>query len=142
MTGWDIRPQGVQGQLGKTATQAGELEKALTSLLTHLQEAAQAAGTAVPGSQAMSTVPGSRGPDNSPLTQKALGPVAAGIGAFVDGKKKDLTSMAENVEASMTGAALATREYVEGDLETAKQAQDAARTMNLDVLRDLRGDAK
>ncbi|MHC0429496.1 DUF6507 family protein [Streptomyces sp. O3] len=139
MTGWDIRPQGVQGQLGKTVTKAGDLEKALTALLTHLQEAAQAAGTAVPGSQAVTHLPGPPGPDNSPLTQKALGPVAAGIGEFVEGKKKDLTSMAERVEASMTGAVLATREYVEGDLETAKQAQDAARTVNLDVLRDLRG---
>ncbi len=139
MTRWDIRPQGVQGQLEKTATKAGDVEKALTALLTHLQEAAQAAGTAVPGSQSEMTVPGKRGPDNSPLAQKALGPVAAGIGEFVEGKKKDLTDIAERIEASMTGAVLATREYIEGDLEAAKQAQDAARAVNLDVLRDLRG---
>ncbi|MBC9714476.1 hypothetical protein H9Y04_18100 [Streptomyces sp. TRM66268-LWL] len=140
MTRWDIRPQGVQGQLEKTGEMAGEVEKALTALLTHLQEAAQAAGTAVLPSQAETTVPGKRGPDNSPLTQKAMGPVAAGIGEFVQGKSKtDFKTIAERIEASMTGAALATREYVEGDLETAKQAQDAARTVNLEMLRDLRG---
>ncbi|WP_199547882.1 DUF6507 family protein [Streptomyces sp. N35] len=139
MTRWDIQPQGVQGQLKLTAEKAGDVEKALTALLTHLQEAAQAAGTAVPGSQAETTVPGKRGPDNSPLTQKALGPVAAGIGEFFDGKKKDLKDIAEQIEASMTGAAVATREYVEGDLETAKEAQDAARAMDVDTLRGLAG---
>ncbi|MFC9585978.1 DUF6507 family protein, partial [Streptomyces yangpuensis] len=49
MTSWDIKPQGVQGQLKTVGGNAGELEKALNALLTAMSEAAQAAGTAVPG---------------------------------------------------------------------------------------------
>ncbi|MFF1918515.1 DUF6507 family protein, partial [Streptomyces sp. NPDC058239] len=58
MVAWDIRPQGVQGQLKVTGTHAGDLEKALTALMATMSEAAQAAGTAVPGSQAATPLQG------------------------------------------------------------------------------------
>ncbi|MGC5411228.1 DUF6507 family protein [Streptomyces sp. DT225] len=35
------------------------------------------------------------------------------------------------------GAVTATSEYVEGDLDNAKRAQDAARALRLDVLKDI-----
>ncbi|MFI5773363.1 DUF6507 family protein, partial [Streptomyces sp. NPDC051658] len=53
MVAWDIRPQGVQGQLRVVGVHAGDLEKALAALMATVSEAAQAAGTAVPGAQAV-----------------------------------------------------------------------------------------
>ncbi|OCC07093.1 hypothetical protein A3Q37_07133 [Streptomyces sp. PTY087I2] len=49
MSGWDIKPQGVQGQLRVVGVHAGELEKALSALMKDLGEAARSAGTAVAG---------------------------------------------------------------------------------------------
>ncbi|NBM18477.1 DUF6507 family protein [Streptomyces sp. GC420] len=139
MPSWDIRPQGVQGQLQLTGTKAGELEKALKTLGTDVSQAAQAAGTAVPGSQAETRLQGPVAPGQAPLSQKAMGPVAAALAEYFKEREKDLKAMAERIQAAVTGAALATREYVEGDLDTAKQAQDAARAVDLDLLKDLGG---
>lgn len=62
MTSWDIKPQGVQGHLKTVGGNAGELETALNTLLTAMSEAAQAAGTAVPGSQSGMTPQGPLAP--------------------------------------------------------------------------------
>ncbi|MFB7693664.1 DUF6507 family protein, partial [Streptomyces sp. NPDC056099] len=43
VVGWDIRPQGVQGQLRVVGGHAGDLQKALTAMLETVSEAAQAA---------------------------------------------------------------------------------------------------
>ncbi|MFH9611198.1 DUF6507 family protein [Streptomyces sp. NPDC017448] len=139
MTGWDIRPQGVQGQLKVVGGHAGELEKALTAWLKDLGEAAQAAGTAVPGSAASTALHGPVAPGQAPLSRAASGPVAAALGEYVTARQPQLRSMSERVQAAVLGAATAVNEYLEGDLEAAKQAQDAARSVRLDVLRDLRG---
>ncbi|MFP1625884.1 DUF6507 family protein [Streptomyces sp. 5K101] len=134
MTAWDIKPQGVQGQLRLTGTRAGEFEKALTDMITHMSEAAQAAGTAVPGSASETPLHGPTA-SGKPLTQKAMGPVAAALSAYLEGRNKDLNSMGERIQAAVLGAAKATSEYVEGDLESAKEAQDAARSVRLDLLK-------
>ncbi|MBK3555314.1 hypothetical protein JHN55_01920 [Streptomyces sp. MBT56] len=139
MTGWDIKPQGVQGQLKVVGVHAGELEKALNALMKDLGEAAQSAGTAVPGTAASTPLHGPVAPGRAPLSRAASGPVAAALGEYVTARQAQLTSMSERIQAAVLGAATATNEYVEGDLDTAKQAQNAAKSVRLDVLKDLRG---
>ncbi|MBM4793012.1 hypothetical protein HXP44_13355 [Streptomyces sioyaensis] len=150
MASWDIQPQGVQGQLKVVGTHAEDLGKALTTLLADVQEAAQAAGTAVPGSQAK-TVPGGLvasgykpiGPvAPALLPQSATGPVAAALAEYVKKRKPDLKAMADRCQAAVLGAAKATNEYVEGDLEAAKNAQNAARAVRVDALKDFGGKKK
>ncbi|RAJ28398.1 DUF6507 family protein, partial [Streptomyces sp. DpondAA-E10] len=69
MSAWDIKPQGVQGQLQVTGTHAGDLEKALTALVTTMSEAATAAGTAVPGTEASLPLQGPVPVGAAPLSQ-------------------------------------------------------------------------
>ncbi|MFE3557931.1 DUF6507 family protein [Streptomyces sp. NPDC059193] len=149
MTAWDIKPQGVQGQLKTVGTNAGELETALNALLTAMSEAAQAAGTAVPGSASGMTPQGPLAPGAAPAPgsaylapQKAMGPVAAALGEYLTARKPEFKSMAERIEACILGAVKATNEYLEGDLDQAKAAQDAAKAVNLDVLREKPGGSK
>ncbi|MFD5187144.1 DUF6507 family protein [Streptomyces sp. NPDC058357] len=139
MVAWDIRPQGVQGQLKVVGTHAGDLEKALTALMATVSEAAQAAGTAVPGVQAVTRLQGPVAPGQAPLSRRALGPVAAALGEYLGVREKDLKAAAERIEASVLGAVEATNAYCEGDLETAGHAQDAAKAVRLDVLKGMRG---
>ncbi|MDK0521068.1 DUF6507 family protein [Streptomyces sp. ML-6] len=98
-------------------------------------EAARAAGTAVPGAQASTPVQGPVAPGRAPLSRAAMGPVAAALGEFLQGRDRDFRSMAERTEASVLGAAEATGAYCRGDLEAAEHAQDAARAVRLDLLR-------
>lgn len=137
MTAWDIKPQGVQGQLKVVGTHAGDLEKALNSMVTAMSEAAQAAGTAVPGTVASTPLQGPVAPGQAPLSRAAMGPVAAALGEYLQMRQPQLKAMAERIQAAVLGAATATNEYVEGDLDTAKQAQDAARSVRLDLLKDM-----
>ncbi|MFJ6314697.1 DUF6507 family protein [Streptomyces californicus] len=139
MTGWDIKPQGVHGQLKVVGGHAGELKESLDALMKHLGEAARAAGTAVPGVAARITLQGPVAPGREPLSRAASGPVAAALGEYVHARRPQLESMSERIQAAVVGAATATNEYLEGDLDTAKQAQDAARSVRLDLLNDLRG---
>ncbi|MEU7433437.1 DUF6507 family protein [Streptomyces sioyaensis] len=147
MASWDIQPQGVQGQLKVVGTHAEDLGKALTTLLADMREAAEAAGTAVPGSQAK-TVPGSLmasgykpvGPvAPALLPQKATGPVGAALAQYATERQGCFKAMADRCQAAVLGAAKATREYVEGDLEAARNAQNAARSVRVDALKDAGG---
>ncbi|WP_327679573.1 DUF6507 family protein [Kitasatospora sp. NBC_00458] len=142
MASWDIKPQGVQGQLKTVGGHAGDLEKALNTLMTNLSQAAQNAGTAVPGSQAETRLQGPVPVGAPPLSQKAMGPVAAALSQYLEGRKAELKSMSERIEACIRGAVTATNEYIEGDLTAAKQAQDAARAVNLEALRGQPGGNK
>jgi len=137
VTAWDIKPQGVQGQLKQVGTHAGDLEKALNAMVTAISEAATHAGTAVPGTAASLPVAGPVAVGAEPLSHPTLGPVAAALGTYVTERKPQLKSMAERIQAAVLGAATATNEYVEGDLDTAKRAQDAARSVRLDLLKDM-----
>ncbi|MFF3249402.1 DUF6507 family protein [Streptomyces sp. NPDC002870] len=138
MSSWDIKPQGVQGQLKVTGTHAGDLEKALTALLTDMSEAAKAAGTAVPGSAAETPLQGPTA-SGKPLTQKATGPVGAALAEYLNKRHPSLKEMGERIQAAVLGAAKATNEYVGGDLDAAKHAQDAAKSVRLDLLKDAGG---
>ncbi|MFE3860919.1 DUF6507 family protein [Streptomyces goshikiensis] len=142
MTSWDIKPQGVQGQLKIVGGHAGELSTALDDLIADMSQAAQYAGTAVPGSAAETRLAGPVVPGHAPPTQKAMGPVAAALGVYLNGRKPELESMTRRIEACVLGAVKATNEYIEGDLDQAKAAQDAARAMNLEVLREQPGGKK
>ncbi|MFI5767788.1 DUF6507 family protein, partial [Streptomyces sp. NPDC051658] len=99
MVAWDIRPQGVQGQLRVVGVHAGDLEKALAALMATVSEAAQAAGTAVPGAQAVTHLQGPVAPGQAPLPRQAMGPVAAALGEYLGERKKDLKAAAERIEA-------------------------------------------
>ena len=68
------------------------------------------------------------------MTTKALGPVAAALSVYVEMHTSDFEGMAERIQAAVVGAAKATNAYVEGDLEAAREAQEAARQVRLDLL--------
>ncbi|WDT54124.1 DUF6507 family protein [Streptomyces caniferus] len=150
MASWDIQPQGVQGRLKVVGTHAEDLGKALNTLLSDIQEVAQAAGTAVPGTSAMTPMRGPVMPQGKPLglvapdpwQHKATGPVAAALAEYVTKRKPRMKAMADRCQAAVLGAAKATKEYVQGDLEAAKNAQNAARAVRLDALKDFGGKKK
>ncbi|MFJ8676364.1 DUF6507 family protein [Streptomyces sp. NPDC093589] len=142
MATWDIQPQGVQGQLRVVGTHSEDLGKALTTLLSDMEQAAWAAGTAVPGSQAATRPQGPVLPQTAPSWSShttTTGPVGAALVAYAKHRKNDLKAMADRCQAAVLGAAKATTEYVEGDLEAAKNAQSAARSVRLDALKDFGG---
>ncbi|MFE4371861.1 DUF6507 family protein [Streptomyces sp. NPDC056835] len=70
---------------------------------------------------------------------KATGPVAAALGEFLEKRQTELKAVAERIEAAILGAATATNEYIEGDLDAARHAQDAAKAVQLDALREAAG---
>lgn len=137
MTAWDIKPQGVQGQLKMVGAHAGDLEKALNATMTALSGAAQAAGTAVPGTAARTPLQGPVIPGQDHLSRAAMGPVAAALGEYMEKRQPQLKAMVERIQAAVLGAGTATSEYVEGDLDAAKNAQDAAKAVRLDLLKDM-----
>lgn len=146
MTSWDIKPQGVQSQLKLTGERAADLEKALNKLVSDMSEAAYAAGTAIPGSAAALPTPTMQGPvatGQVPLSHRgSMGPVGAALSQYLEKRQASLKSMSDRIQASVMGAAKATNEYIQGDLEAAKEAQDAARSVRLDLLKDTAGGAK
>ncbi|AKA06849.1 hypothetical protein SAZ_33910 [Streptomyces noursei ZPM] len=147
MASWDIQPQGVQGQLKVVGAHAEDLGDVLSGLLADLREAAGAAGTAVPGSQAITPPHGPvvagntlRGPAGAPLlSQTSTGPVGAALAQYAAARNNDFKAMADRCQAAVLGAVKATNEYVQGDLEAAKNAQNAARAVRLDALKDVGG---
>ncbi|MFF9479239.1 DUF6507 family protein [Streptomyces sp. NPDC014733] len=148
MASWDIQPQGVQGQLKVVGKHAEDLGDVLRALLADMQEAAQAAGTAVPGSQAQVLPSGQPvaagykpvGPVAPGLVPHgATGPVAVALAEYAKERQSDFKAMADRCQAAVLGAAKATNEYVEGDLEAARNAQNAARTVRLDALKGFGG---
>ncbi|MER6843803.1 DUF6507 family protein [Streptomyces platensis] len=144
MAAWDIQPQGVQGQLKVVGTHAEDLGNALKALLTDMKDAAQAAGTAVPGPQATVAPYGPVVPQKTPsvFAQKATGPVAAALSEYATQRQTYFKSMADRCQAAVLGAAKATNEYVEGDLEAARNAQKAAQAVRVDALKDFGGKKK
>ncbi|MFD5880091.1 DUF6507 family protein [Streptomyces yangpuensis] len=146
MTSWDIKPQGVQSQLKLTGERAGDVEHALNRLMSDMAEAAYAAGTAIPGSAAKVPSAAMQGPvatGQVPLSHRgSTGPVGAALSQYLEKRQTDLKSVAERIQAAILGAGKATNEYIQGDLEAAKQAQDAAKSVRLDQLKDLAGGAK
>ncbi|MEU8517769.1 DUF6507 family protein [Kitasatospora sp. NPDC048722] len=131
---WDIQPQGVQGQLKIVGGHAGDLSTALNNLVTDMQAAAQAAGTAVPGSHAKVEIQGPVPVGAPPLSHAAMGPVAAALSQYLEGRQAELKSMSERIEACLTGTVKAVNEYIAGDLTAAQNAQNAAKSVDLKAL--------
>jgi hypothetical protein len=103
MTQWHIEPDGVN------------------TVLTNVGTAAELLGTAVEGlpAHAETVVAGSA---NSPI-------IADAIAGFFEFYKPTLTSIGNRINASVGGAAAATRWYLTGDEEMAAQQQSAAQTV-------------
>ncbi|MFJ3966118.1 DUF6507 family protein [Streptomyces sp. NPDC090036] len=57
--------------------------------------------------------------------------MGAALSQYLEKRQTDLKSVAERIQAAVLGAGKATNEYIQGDLEAAKQAQDAAKSVQL-----------
>ncbi|WP_406450202.1 DUF6507 family protein [Streptomyces sp. NBC_00876] len=108
---WDIKPEGVRGVLSKTAEAAGEFETEFTSYGDGLLGSATCAGTMVLG--------GTEIPAGG-----AFGPVAQALQEFQLHTNNDLKFLPVRTGKSITGARLATEEYLKGDLDMAKNKQE------------------
>ncbi|WP_408056431.1 DUF6507 family protein [Streptomyces mesophilus] len=108
MSGWDIRPQGVQGILKTTGETAGGIEKQATTFGEHLKTAATSAGTIA-----------AEGADQGGL-------VALALSQFAEHAAKDIKFVAARAGKSLTGAVEATTAYLNGDVEMAAEAQRKA----------------
>ncbi|MFE2166759.1 DUF6507 family protein [Streptomyces sp. NPDC059447] len=111
MSTWDIKPNGVREVLNKTAEAGGKFEEEFESYSTGLMGAATSAGTMVLG--------GTEVPKGG-----AFGPVAQALQEFQQRTENDLKFLPVRTGKSITGARLATEEYVKGDLQMAKNKQE------------------
>ncbi|WP_328924698.1 DUF6507 family protein [Streptomyces sp. NBC_00190] len=111
MSTWDIKPDGVREVLSKTAEAGGKFEEEFESYGDGLVGAATSAGTMVLG--------GTEIPKGG-----AFGPVAQALQEFQQRTENDLKFLPVRTGKSITGARLATEEYVKGDLQMAKNKQD------------------
>ncbi|MBL1095182.1 DUF6507 family protein [Streptomyces coffeae] len=113
MTGWDLKPQGISGVLKTTGEFAAKIETHAKSYGSHLQSAAENAGT-------ISADAGKGG-------EKAKGGlVALALSQFSTHATPDLKFIAARAGKSLKGAMNATTEYLNGDLHMAAEAQHKA----------------
>lgn len=128
MTAWDIEPGGVRGVLQRAGTAATTMSTAGRQMQKTLPEAAKHAGTIAEG--------GHEG-------QGTPGPVGSALGVFFNQWSKNLEYIAERAGSSLNGAALATNEYVKGDLEmAAKKHGEALAEMPLPDMPGVGGGAR
>ena len=99
MGNWDIQPSGVQAVLAQTETTAGDFETQFAALDAALRGAA---------------------------TNSSSELVSGAIAGFVNANFADMQFMLTRTGACINGAALATRAYIDGDLEMAANAQASA----------------
>ncbi|GGR05009.1 DUF6507 family protein [Streptomyces netropsis] len=111
MSKWDIKPDGVRGVLSKTAEAGGKFEEEFKAYGEGLVGAATWAGTMVLG--------GTEIPKGG-----AFGPVAQALQEFQQKTENDVKFLPVRTGKSITGARLATEEYLKGDLEMAKNKQE------------------
>ncbi|MCX5074613.1 DUF6507 family protein [Streptomyces sp. NPDC060334] len=111
MSKWDIKPDGVREVLNKTAEAGGKFEEEFTSYGEGLVGSATSAGTMVLG--------GTEIPEGG-----AFGPVAQALQEFQQRTENDVKFLPVRTGKSITGARLATQEYLKGDLEMAKNKQE------------------
>ncbi|MCX5146507.1 DUF6507 family protein [Streptomyces sp. NPDC048550] len=111
MSNWDIKPDGVRGVLSKTVEAGGKFEDEFTAYGDGLVGAATWAGTMVLG--------GTEIPKGG-----AFGPVAQALQEFQQHTENDVKFLPVRTAKSITGARLATEEYLKGDLQMAKNKQE------------------
>jgi phage-related protein len=96
MSRWDIDPHGVNSVVNKTGQVARGFEGAVKSYATGLQDGANNSGSQI---------------------------VAEAIKGFAEHHEKTFDSILNRVVNVLTGAANATKAYLEGDLQMAQEAQ-------------------
>ncbi|MFF9567523.1 DUF6507 family protein [Streptomyces sp. NPDC014685] len=110
MTGWDIRPSGVESILSLVGLAAEDLSKGVKGYGESVEDAALWAGTI-----------------SGPYCGEApSGPVGAAVVNFIADTQKQIRFMAARTKKSMDGTVEATTEYIEGDLAMAARAQREA----------------
>ncbi|WP_269859401.1 DUF6507 family protein [Streptomyces sp. RPT161] len=105
---WDIDPAGVNSIVTKTAQAAKGMEGDAKSYAKHLEGAAHAAGT---------------------LTGEGIdgvGLVGVALGQFAQSTEASLKYLFQRSGASLQGAVDATKDYLNGDLDMAAEAQKNA----------------
>ncbi|MCX4730395.1 DUF6507 family protein [Streptomyces sp. NBC_01363] len=119
MTGWDLKPQGIQGVLKTTGEVASKIQTYATSYGDHLSSAASSAGTI--------TAEGGAGGGGGKGGEQAVGGlVALALSQFAEHTTPDLKFIAARAGKSLTGAVDATTAYLNGDLDMAAEAQRKA----------------
>ncbi|MFF2897943.1 DUF6507 family protein [Streptomyces sp. NPDC057966] len=119
MTGWDLKPQGIQGVLKTTGEVASKIQTHATSYGDHMTSAASSAGTI--------TAEGGGGGDSGGKGGEAVGGlVALALSQFAEHTTGDLKFIAARAGKSLTGAVDATTAYLNGDLDMAAEAQRKA----------------
>ncbi|GAA3478415.1 MULTISPECIES: DUF6507 family protein [Streptomyces] len=117
MTGWDLKPQGIQGVLKTTGETAGKIETYAKSYGEHLTSAATSAGT----------ITAEGGDGGGKDGEKAAGGlVALALSQYAEHATSDLKFIAARAGKSLTGAVDATTAYLNGDLEMAAESQRKA----------------
>ncbi|MGI5139849.1 MULTISPECIES: DUF6507 family protein [unclassified Streptomyces] len=113
VSGWDLKPQGIQGVLKTTGETASHLEGYAKAYGEHLTSAASSAGT-------VSAEGGGGG-------EKAQGGlVALALSQYAEHATKDLQYIALRAGKSLQGAVDATTAYLQGDEAMAAEAQRKA----------------
>ncbi|MET7861655.1 DUF6507 family protein [Streptomyces sp. NPDC005318] len=115
MTGWDLKPQGIQGVLRTTGETAGKIETYAKAYGEHLTSAATSAGTI--------TAEGGGGEGGE---KAGGGLVALALSQYAEHATSDLKFIAARAGKSLTGAVDATTAYLNGDLEMAAESQRKA----------------
>ncbi|MBW8703275.1 hypothetical protein MBT84_27835 [Streptomyces sp. MBT84] len=113
MTGWDLKPQGIQGVLKSTGETASHLEGQAKAYGEHLTSAASSAGTV-----------SAEGGGGGGKAQGGL--VALALSQYAEHATKDLQYIALRAGKSLQGAVDATTAYLRGDEEMAAEAQRKA----------------
>ncbi|WP_438303839.1 DUF6507 family protein [Streptomyces sp. HUAS TT11] len=113
MTGWDLKPQGIQGVLKSTGETASHLEGQAKAYGEHLTSAASSAGTV-----------SAEGGGGGGKAQGGL--VALALSQYAEHATKDLQYIAARAGKSLQGAVDATTAYLRGDEEMAARAQQRA----------------
>ncbi|MCX4845076.1 DUF6507 family protein [Streptomyces sp. NBC_00893] len=118
MTGWDLKPQGIQGVLKTTGEVASKIQTHATSYGDHMTSAASSAGTI--------TAEGGGGDSGGKGGEGVGGLVALALSQFAEHTTGDLKFVAARAGKSLTGAVDATTAYLNGDLDMAAEAQRKA----------------
>ncbi|MGW1412717.1 DUF6507 family protein, partial [Streptomyces sp. NPDC002403] len=118
-TGWDLKPQGIQGVLKTTGEIASKIQTHATSYGDHLSSAASSAGT-------ITAEGGGDGGGGKDGEQAVGGLVALALSQFAEHTTPDLKFIAARAGKSLTGAVDATTAYLNGDLDMAAEAQRKA----------------
>ncbi|WP_438303788.1 DUF6507 family protein [Streptomyces sp. HUAS TT11] len=113
VSGWDLKPQGIQGVLKSTGETASHLEGQAKAYGEHLTSAASSAGTV-----------SAEGGGGGGKAQGGL--VALALSQYAEHATKDLQYIAARAGKSLQGAVDATTAYLRGDEEMAARAQQRA----------------